>query len=62
MSGVVKVLTEGRTYRATLEDGKALLRFAPLNRLGTHKVQVKYLGDFQTKSATEVLTVVVHRR
>lgn len=62
MSGVVKVLTEGRTYRATLEDGKAVLGLAPFDRLGTHKVQVKYLGDFQTKPATQVLTVVVHRR
>ena len=48
-SGKVKVLVAGKTYRATLENGKAVVKLKKFQKPGKYTAKVSYLGDANTE-------------
>ena len=61
-SGRVKVEIGKRTYRATLEDGKAVIELKKFKQPGKYKAKVRYNGDANTEAAWTRVTIKVRGR
>ncbi len=61
-TGRVKVLVAGKTYRAKLVDGKAVIKLKEFKKPGTYKAKVSYLGDDTTESDRTTVKIKVKRR
>jgi 5'-nucleotidase len=61
-TGRVKVLVAGKTYRAKLVDGKAVIKLKEFTKPRIYKAKVSYLGDANTESARTTVKIRVKRR
>lgn len=61
-TGRVKVLVAGKTYRAKLVDGKAVIKLKEFKKPGAYKAKVSYLGDDTTESDRTTVKIKVKRR
>lgn len=60
-TGRVKVVAGGRTYRAKLEDGVAVVTLRPFEVRGAKRIRVTYVGNATTQPESTVLRVRVRR-
>ncbi|WP_322921767.1 ExeM/NucH family extracellular endonuclease [Nocardioides renjunii] len=61
-TGKVSVKVGGKTYRATLKKGRAVITLKAFKKPGTYKAKVSYSGDATTEEARTRVTVKVKRR
>ena len=61
-TGRVKVRVAGKTYRAKLVDGKAVVKLKKVDKPRVYKVKITYLGDAFTETAKDTVTIKVKRR
>ncbi|HSU01918.1 MAG TPA: Ig-like domain-containing protein, partial [Nocardioides sp.] len=61
-AGKVKIRVAGKTYRATLEDGRAVLKLKTFDKPGRYKAKVSYLGDANTEGDRTRVIIKVKRR
>lgn len=61
-TGRVKVLVAGKTYRAKLVDGKAVIKLKAFKKARTYKAKVSYLGDDTTESDRTTVKIKVKCR
>jgi 5'-nucleotidase len=61
-TGRVKVLVAGKTYRAKLVDGKAVIKLKEFTKPRTYKAKVSYLGDDTTESARTTVKIKVKNK
>ena len=61
-TGKVRIRVAGKTYRATLEDGRAVIRLKAFEKTGTYKAKVSYVGDANTEGDTTQVRIKVKRR
>ncbi len=61
-TGKVTVKVAGRTYRATVKKGKAVVRLKTFKKPGKYTAKVVYAGDATTESDSKRITIKVERR
>ncbi|MET0523840.1 MAG: 5'-nucleotidase, partial [Nocardioides sp.] len=61
-TGRIEVKVGNKTYKAKLENGRAVVQLKPFGSTGKKKVKVSYLGNASTESASETVTIRVRRR
>ena len=61
VTGTIEVTAAGRTYAATLTDGRATVTLKPFPATGRQKVTVVYSGDGLNRSVSKTVTVRVTR-
>ncbi|HET9419951.1 MAG TPA: bifunctional UDP-sugar hydrolase/5'-nucleotidase [Nocardioides sp.] len=61
-TGRIEVKVGGDTYKAKLENGRAVVQLERFAKTGKKKVKVSYLGNGSTESASETITINVRRR
>ena len=61
-TGRIEVKVGGDTYKAKLENGRAVVQLDRFAKTGKKKVKVSYLGNGSTESASETITINVRRR
>ncbi len=61
-SGKIEVKAAGKTYKATLDNGKATVQLKKFTSTGKKTVKVKYLGNDTTKSSSDSLTIKVVKK
>jgi 5'-nucleotidase len=61
-TGKVEVKAGGKTYKATLDHGKAKVQLAAFKSTGKKKVRVFYLGNASTASSRTTLTIKVVKK
>ncbi|MCW2739058.1 ExeM/NucH family extracellular endonuclease [Nocardioides sp.] len=61
-TGKVRVRIAGKTYRARLVDGKAVVRLKAFTKPRVYRAKVRYLGDATTEPARDVVRIKVKRR
>jgi predicted extracellular nuclease/2',3'-cyclic-nucleotide 2'-phosphodiesterase (5'-nucleotidase family) len=61
-TGRVKVRVAGKTYRAKLVDGKAVIKLKEFEKPRLYTAKVSYLGDDNTESARTAVKIRVKRR
>jgi 5'-nucleotidase len=61
-TGRVKVRVAGKTYRAKLVDGKAVIKLKEFEKPRVYTAKVSYLGDDNTESARTAVKIRVKRR
>ena len=61
-AGKVRVRVAGKSYRAALEDGKAVVKLKAFKKPGTYRVKVRYAGNSNTEADRTRVTIRVRRR
>lgn len=61
-TGTVLVAVDGRTYRASLTNGRAVVELKKFKKPGTYDAAVSYFGDAYTKAATVIVSIEVDGR
>lgn len=61
-TGRVKVVVAGKTYRAKVVDGKAVIKLKEFSKARTYRAKISYLGDDNTESARTAVKIKVKRR
>ncbi|GAA2144230.1 hypothetical protein GCM10009844_17540 [Nocardioides koreensis] len=61
-TGTVQVVSEGRTYEATLRNGRAQVRLDRFTSPGSKSVEVSYLGDDTTSSSATTVEIRVRKK
>ena len=61
-TGRIKVKVAGKTYRAKLEDGKAVIKLKAFDKARRYKAKVSYLGDANTEADRTRVNIKVRRR
>ena len=61
-TGVVSVITGGRTYRVDLDNGKASVTIRPYSKTGAQSVVIRYFGDDLYKSTEKATTIKVVKK
>ncbi len=61
-TGKVELKVAGHTYKATLKKGKAEVKLPAFKKAGEKQVQIKYLGNDSSKSATASVTITVTKK
>ena len=60
-TGRIEVKAGNKTYKAKLENGRAMVQLKPFGSTGKKKVKVSYLGNGSTEPASETVTIRVRR-
>ena len=60
-TGKVKIRVAGKTYRARVVDGKAVIKLKAFKRPGKYKAKVSYAGDANTETARTRVAIRVKR-
>ena len=60
-TGKVKIRVAGKTYRARVVDGKAVIKLKAFKKPGKYRAKVSYAGDANTETARTRVTIRVKR-